>query len=83
MVFVKGWPRGNTPTFSPSPVRTVVAGMLACYDMWEKHRLLHGGLVELIVNAVVGARQGFIEWEWRREGAQPGRTESQLRRGAQ
>jgi Fe-S oxidoreductase len=38
--------------------------MLAYYDLWEKHRILYGGLVELIVNAMVDVQPGFIEWEW-------------------
>jgi Fe-S oxidoreductase len=38
--------------------------MLAYYGMWEKHRILYGGLVELIVNAMEGVKPGFIEWEW-------------------
>jgi len=38
--------------------------MLAYYHLWEKHRILYGGLVELIVNAMVDAKPGFIEWEW-------------------
>lgn len=38
--------------------------MLTYYDLWEKHRILYGGLVELIVNAMVDAKPGFIEWEW-------------------
>jgi hypothetical protein len=38
--------------------------MLAYYNFWEKHRILYGGLVELIVNAMVDAKPGFIEWEW-------------------
>ncbi len=38
--------------------------MLAYYDMWEKYRILYGGLVELIVNAMVDVKPGFIEWEW-------------------
>jgi hypothetical protein len=29
------------------------------------HRILYGGLVELIVNAMTGVRPGFIDWEWR------------------
>ena len=39
--------------------------MLAYYDLWEKHRILYGGLVELIVNAMTDVKPGFIEWEWR------------------
>lgn len=38
--------------------------MLAYYGMWEKHRILYGGLVELIVNAMTDVKPGFIEWEW-------------------
>jgi len=34
------------------------------YDAWEKAGLFYGGLVELIVNAMVDAKPGFIEWEW-------------------
>jgi Fe-S oxidoreductase len=39
--------------------------MLAYYKMWEENRILYGGLVELIVNAMVDVKPGFIEWEWR------------------
>ncbi len=39
--------------------------MLAYYNMWEENRILYGGLVELIVNAMVDVKPGFIEWEWR------------------
>ncbi len=38
--------------------------MLAYYDLWEKNRILYGGLVELIVNAMVEVKPGFIQWEW-------------------
>ncbi|MEW6757727.1 MAG: (Fe-S)-binding protein [Acidobacteriota bacterium] len=38
--------------------------MLAYYQMWEKHRILYGGLVELIVNCMVDVKPGFIDWEW-------------------
>ena len=39
--------------------------MLAYYNLWEQNRILYGGLVELIVNAMVDVKPGFIEWEWR------------------
>jgi Fe-S oxidoreductase len=39
--------------------------MLAYYDLWEKNKILYGGLVELIVNAMVDVKPGFIQWEWR------------------
>jgi Fe-S oxidoreductase len=38
--------------------------LLAYYDLWERQRILYGGLVELIVNAMVDVRPGFIDWEW-------------------
>jgi Fe-S oxidoreductase len=38
--------------------------MLAYYDLWAKHRILYGGLVELVVNAMTAVKPGFIEWEW-------------------
>jgi hypothetical protein len=38
--------------------------LLSYYDLWGKTRLLYGGLVELIVNAMVDVKPGFIEWEW-------------------
>jgi hypothetical protein len=38
--------------------------MLAYYGMWEKHRILYGGLVELIVNAMEDVKPGYIQWEW-------------------
>jgi Fe-S oxidoreductase len=39
--------------------------MFAYYDLWEKHQILYGGLVELIVNAMVDVKPGFLQWEWR------------------
>jgi hypothetical protein len=39
--------------------------MLNYYDLWEKSRILYGGLVELIVNAMKSVKPGFIDWEWR------------------
>jgi Fe-S oxidoreductase len=39
--------------------------MLAYYDLWKRHSILYGWLVELIVNAMTDVKPGFIEWEWR------------------
>ena len=39
--------------------------LLAYYNTWEKCGILYGGLVELIVNAMVDIKKPFIEWEWR------------------
>jgi Fe-S oxidoreductase len=38
--------------------------LFAYYNLWEDHRILYGGLVELIVNAMTDVKPGFIEWEW-------------------
>jgi Fe-S oxidoreductase len=34
------------------------------YDAWEKAGIYYGGLVELIVNAMVDVKPGFVDWEW-------------------
>jgi Fe-S oxidoreductase len=34
------------------------------FGLWKSHRILYGGLAELIVNAMVDVKPGFIEWEW-------------------
>jgi Fe-S oxidoreductase len=39
--------------------------LFAYYNLWENNRILYGGLVELIVNAMTDVKPGFIEWEWR------------------
>jgi Fe-S oxidoreductase len=33
------------------------------YEAWDRCGILYGGLVELIVNAMVDVREGFIEWQ--------------------
>ena len=38
--------------------------LLTYYDLWNKHRILYGGLVELIANAMTAVKPGFIDWEW-------------------
>lgn len=38
--------------------------LLSYYKLWDNNKILYGGLVELIVNAMVDAEPGFIEWEW-------------------
>lgn len=34
------------------------------YKVWERSAITYGGLVELIVNAMVDVKESFIEWEW-------------------
>jgi Fe-S oxidoreductase len=38
--------------------------IITYYDAWEKAGIYYGGLVELMVNAMVDAKPGFIDWEW-------------------
>jgi len=41
-----------------------IRDILTYYDAWEKAGIYYGGLVELIVNAMVDAKPGYIDWEW-------------------
>jgi Fe-S oxidoreductase len=34
------------------------------YSVWDECSIFYGGLVELIVNAMVDLEKPFIEWEW-------------------
>jgi Fe-S oxidoreductase len=42
-----------------------IRDILAYHDIWKRHGILYGGLVELVVNAMADVQPGFIEWEWR------------------
>lgn len=39
--------------------------LFAFYEAHKKAGLYYGGLADLMVNAMVGARPGYIGWEWR------------------
>jgi len=41
-----------------------IRDLLNYYDIGEKYNIHYGGLVELIVNAMVDIEKPFIEWEW-------------------
>jgi Fe-S oxidoreductase len=41
-----------------------IRDIIQYYDAWEKAGIYYGGLVELIVNAMVDAEPGFVDWEW-------------------
>ncbi|MBL6974380.1 MAG: (Fe-S)-binding protein [Deltaproteobacteria bacterium] len=41
-----------------------IRDILSYYDLFEKEKILYGGLVELIVNAMVDAKPDFLKWEW-------------------
>jgi Fe-S oxidoreductase len=38
--------------------------IISYYDAWEKAGIYYGGLVELMVNAMVDAKPDFVDWEW-------------------
>jgi hypothetical protein len=38
--------------------------LLSYYDLWEKNKILYVVLLELMVNAMVDAKPGFIDWAW-------------------
>ncbi|MBI2868725.1 MAG: (Fe-S)-binding protein [Chloroflexi bacterium] len=39
--------------------------LFARYDIWGRYGILYGGLVELVVNAMVDIKKPFVQWEWR------------------
>jgi Fe-S oxidoreductase len=41
-----------------------IRDIITYYDAWERAGIFYGGLVELMVNAMVDAKQNFIDWEW-------------------
>jgi Fe-S oxidoreductase len=41
-----------------------IRDLFSFFDVWEKSGILYGGLVELIVNAMVDLKEPFITWEW-------------------
>lgn len=57
----------DTPKYLCAPCSNCKGQMrdlLAYYGLWEKNKILYGGLAELIVNAMVDVKPGFIDWEW-------------------
>lgn len=41
-----------------------IRDLIGYYDAWERCRILYGGLVELIVNAMTDVHEGFLEWDF-------------------
>jgi Fe-S oxidoreductase len=41
-----------------------IRDILTYYQAWDRCGILYGGLVELIVNAMVDIPEGFLEWEF-------------------
>jgi len=42
-----------------------IRDLLNSRGAWENYGIFYGGLVELMVNAMVDLEKPFIEWEWR------------------
>ncbi|OYT27063.1 MAG: hypothetical protein B6V02_00610 [Thermoprotei archaeon ex4572_64] len=58
----------KTPKYLCAPCsncKGMIRDTFAYYKLWERFRILYGGLVELIVNAMVDLPKPFIEWTWR------------------
>jgi Fe-S oxidoreductase len=41
-----------------------IRDLFVYHDVWKRHSIGYGGLVELIVNAMRNVKPGFIDWEW-------------------
>jgi Fe-S oxidoreductase len=59
-------PGPETPKYVCAPCSNCkgqIRDLLAYYGLWQKERILYGGLVELVVNAMTADKPGFLEWE--------------------
>jgi Fe-S oxidoreductase len=57
----------ETPKYLCAPCsncKGMLRDMISYYGLWDSNRILYGGLVELMVNAMVDVKPGFIDWEW-------------------
>ncbi len=57
----------ETPKYFCAPCSNCKGQMrdlFSYWNLWDKHRILYGGLVELIVNAMQDVKPGFMEWDW-------------------
>jgi len=41
-----------------------IRDLFVYHQVWKRHRIGYGGLVELVVNAMRNVKPGFIDWEW-------------------
>jgi len=60
-------PGPETPKYLCAPCSNCkgqIRDLFRYYGVWEKQRILYGGLVELIVNAMVDIKEPFIKWEF-------------------
>jgi Fe-S oxidoreductase len=57
----------ETPKYVCAPCSNCKGQMrdlFSYWNLWDKHQILYGGLVELIANAMTDVKPGFLEWEW-------------------
>jgi Fe-S oxidoreductase len=47
-----------------SNCKGAIRDILNRHDLWERHSIYYGGLVELVANAMADLKKPFIEWEW-------------------
>jgi Fe-S oxidoreductase len=47
-----------------SNCKGAIRDILSSNELWERHSIYYGGLVELVANAMVDMKKPFIEWEW-------------------
>ena len=40
-----------------------IRDLIGYYEAWDRCKLHYGGLVELVVNALKGVREGFLDWD--------------------
>ena len=60
-------PGPETPKYLCSPCSNCKGqfrDLFRAYGVWERSRILYGGLAELVANALVDVRPGFIAWEF-------------------
>ncbi len=57
----------DTPKYVCAPCSNCkgqIRDLFVYHQVWKRHRIGYGGLVELIVNAMRNVKPGFIDWEW-------------------
>ncbi|MCP4724866.1 MAG: (Fe-S)-binding protein, partial [bacterium] len=57
-------PKTNKYVCAPcSNCKGQIRDIITYFDAYDKCKILYGGLVELIVNAMVDVKEGYIEWD--------------------
>jgi len=41
-----------------------IRDIISYYNAWETAGIHYGGLIELVINAMVDAKPGYVDWEW-------------------